>query len=101
MKLKKNVPEQMKGYCSYIVLIIIIFFLAPQFWSPAFWASSNAAKPVVPVGTAKDDIGGIFCGPDHGKCPDDLCCSLHNECGKSIAHCNLSLGCKKKWGVCD
>lgn len=41
-----------------------------------------------------------YCGLQYGKCPDDLCCSLHNECGNSIAHCNVSLGCKRKWGVC-
>lgn len=69
-------------------------------------ALSNAAKPVVPVASDnapkqnQDDIDGIECGPDHGKCPDNLCCSLHNQCGKSIAHCNVSLGCKRKWGVC-
>jgi len=40
------------------------------------------------------------CGPVHGKCPNNLCCSLHNECGQSTAHCNVSLGCKRKWGVC-
>ena len=30
----------------------------------------------------------------HGVCPQNKCCSLHNECGTDIYHCNLSLGCK-------
>ncbi|KAI9551502.1 hypothetical protein GHT06_021835 [Daphnia sinensis] len=40
------------------------------------------------------------CGPAHGECQPGLCCSLYNECGNSVAHCNVSLGCKNKWGEC-
>ena len=43
---------------------------------------------------------GHECGPVHGKCKFGQCCSLHNECGNSTHHCNMSLGCKRKWGVC-
>lgn len=46
------------------------------------------------------EFSGHECGPVHGKCPYEQCCSLRNECGNSTSHCNLSLGCKKKWGIC-
>jgi hypothetical protein len=46
---------------------------------------------------ARDDE----CGPASGQsCASGLCCSLYNECGTSVAHCNVSLGCKNKWGEC-
>ncbi|EFX77701.1 hypothetical protein DAPPUDRAFT_305362 [Daphnia pulex] len=45
---------------------------------------------------ARDDE----CGPASGSCAPGLCCSLYNECGTSVAHCNVSLGCKNKWGEC-
>ncbi|KAK4036013.1 Uncharacterized protein APZ42_022020 [Daphnia magna] len=41
------------------------------------------------------------CGPVHGSCPSGLCCSAYNDCGNTIAHCNVSLGCKNKWGNCS
>ncbi|EFX77702.1 hypothetical protein DAPPUDRAFT_305361 [Daphnia pulex] len=40
------------------------------------------------------------CGPRFGRCARGLCCGLNNECGSSVAHCNVSLGCKSKWGIC-
>nr|CAH0111327.1 unnamed protein product [Daphnia galeata] len=42
----------------------------------------------------------LRCGPRFGQCAKGLCCGLNNECGSSLAHCNVSLGCKIKWGNC-
>jgi len=57
------------------------------------------------INPADDDFSsetsGHECGLVHGKCPQNKCCSMHNECGTTIYHCNLSLGCKKKWGRCS
>ncbi len=52
--------------------------------------------------------GPIKCGQGVGSCPSingdaqgkQMCCSLHNECGTDIDHCNISLGCKKTYGSC-
>jgi len=40
------------------------------------------------------------CGIGHGRCPTNHCCSLANTCGRSAAHCNVSLGCRRKFGSC-
>jgi len=53
-----------------------------------------------PLKPSEETHNGL-CGPKHGSCPDKLCCSLHNECGVSTAHCNVYLGCKRKFGSCD
>ena len=65
--------------------------VSPPVVKPA--VSSAAAKPVQNSGnvgkqTTSDDTEETAeseCGPVHGKCPNDLCCSLHNECGKPTA----------------
>lgn len=104
----------MKLFATLIILAVLSAVcmsvpqspVSPPVVKPA--VSSAAAKPVQNSGnvgkqTTSDDTEETAeseCGPVHGKCPNDLCCSLHNECGKSTAHCNVSLGCKRKWGVC-
>ena len=40
------------------------------------------------------------CGPGYGNCRRNQCCSLDKKCGTTAAHCNVSLGCRRKYGVC-
>jgi len=40
------------------------------------------------------------CGPNIGICPDNLCCSSQNVCGKTDEHCNVLKGCQNAYGLC-
>jgi len=40
------------------------------------------------------------CGPNIGVCPDNLCCSSQNICGKTDEHCNILKGCQNAYGLC-
>ena len=41
------------------------------------------------------------CGKDYGSCLPGYCCSRHNYCGLSDAHCLSSQGCQSKYGKCS
>merc|ERR1711928_183114 len=40
------------------------------------------------------------CGKGFGNCRRNQCCSLDQKCGTTAAHCNVDLGCRRKYGVC-
>nr|CAH0111325.1 unnamed protein product [Daphnia galeata] len=92
---------------SMLVVIVVVFSTALSCNSGArpIEAATKATDSATPPSDWDEDLNsgefsGHECGPVHGKCPYDQCCSLRNECGNSTSHCNLSLGCKKKWGIC-
>jgi len=47
-----------------------------------------------------NDVPEQKCGPSIGICPDNLCCSSDNTCGKTDDHCNLKKGCQIAYGMC-
>ncbi|OUM63132.1 carbohydrate-binding module family 18 protein [Piromyces sp. E2] len=38
------------------------------------------------------------CGPEHGICPDNLCCSQYGWCDRTSEHCGS--GCQSEYGEC-
>lgn len=104
----QQVPYQfkMKHYQQFsLLVIIVVLFSAALSCNPGSKPEEASSRPgTLPADWDEDLNSGEFsgheCGPVHGKCPHEQCCSLRNECGNSTSHCNLSLGCKKKWGIC-
>ncbi|KAK4036011.1 uncharacterized protein LOC116928964 [Daphnia magna] len=96
----------MKLYQQFsLLVIIVVLFSAALSCNPGSKPEEASSRPgTLPADWDEDLNSGEFsgheCGPVHGKCPHEQCCSLRNECGNSTSHCNLSLGCKKKWGIC-
>jgi len=96
------------SYCNQQVITFGIFLLAHSCNSGARKDEPGKRPAITTTSLPSDwdedlnsgEFSGHECGPVHGKCPYDQCCSLRNECGNSTSHCNLSLGCKKKWGIC-
>ncbi|KAK0612503.1 hypothetical protein B0T17DRAFT_511690 [Bombardia bombarda] len=43
---------------------------------------------------------GAQCGPQYGRCANDLCCSDYGFCGDSIDHCHPLFDCQTAYGVC-
>ncbi|KAL1841753.1 hypothetical protein VTJ49DRAFT_6667 [Mycothermus thermophilus] len=43
---------------------------------------------------------GVQCGPNYGRCPDDLCCSEYGFCGDSVDHCHPLFDCQTQYGYC-
>ncbi|KAK1773864.1 hypothetical protein QBC45DRAFT_61680 [Copromyces sp. CBS 386.78] len=40
------------------------------------------------------------CGANHGRCPNNLCCSDYGYCGDSVDHCYPGFDCQPAYGVC-
>ena len=83
-------------YVFFFGKIVVLWVLHFHYSAPETIKSSNAAKLVAPSTTGKQtgrseaESDGSACGPAHGKCPNNLCCSIDDECGSSISHCNVS-----------
>ena len=103
---------------SVLLALLLVFAVTGNFYycvPVIHYVTSNILTLVLifavalPMGTfggeANSLIGNVTedepsCGRGVGRCPGKLCCSLHNECGNTTYHCNVDLGCKRRWGTC-